>query len=193
MALNITGDAASDALLDRDPFSLLTAMLLDQQVPMEKAFNGPRVIAERLGVDRLEPAAVAAVDAERFAEVMSTPPAVHRYPGSMGTRVQALAAFVAERYDGDTEAIWRGVDDAREVLRRLRALPGYGEQKAKIVLALLAKQRGGRPAGWQEASTPYGEEGSFRSVADVVDPDSLLKVRETKRSVKAAARAAAGG
>jgi uncharacterized HhH-GPD family protein len=166
-------------------------MLLDQQVPMEKAFAGPQVIAERLGVPSLDPAVVAGTDPERFHAVMSTPPAVHRYPGSMGTRVQALAAFVRDHYAADATAIWRDAPDGAELLRRLKALPGFGEQKAKIFLALLGKQVGIRPAGWEKAAGAYGEPGSFRSVADVVDGESLQRVRETKRSVKAAARAGA--
>jgi uncharacterized HhH-GPD family protein len=155
---------------------------------MEKAFSGPRVLADRLAVDVLDPAAVAAVPPEEFAKIMAGPPAVHRYPGSMGGRVQALAAHVRDEYSGDIESLWRGEDDARVVLRRLLALPGFGQQKAKIFLALLGKQRGVRPSGWVEVSAPYGEPGASRSIADVVDADSLARVRETKRSLKAAAK-----
>lgn len=156
---------------------------------MEKAFSGPRVIADRLGVDVLAPDVVAAVPAERFAQVMAGPPAVHRYHSSMGARVQALAAHVCDVYGGDVESVWRGVDDARTVLQRLVAMPGFGQQKAKIFLALLAKQRGVRPRGWVEVSAPYGEDGAYRSIADVVGAESLARVRETKRSLKAAAKA----
>lgn len=190
-ALHLTGDDAADALLSRDPFALLTGMLLDQQVAMEKAFSGPAVIAARLGTDRLDPAAVAAVDPDRFVEIMATPPAVHRYPASMAGRVQALAAYVAEHYAGDASALWTGAADGADLLRRLKALPGFGDQKARIFLALLGKRRGVRPAGWQNAAGDYAADG-YRSVADVVDADSLLKVREYKRSVKAAAKAKAG-
>jgi uncharacterized HhH-GPD family protein len=186
--LHLTGDTAADALLSRDPFALLVGMLLDQQVAMEKAFSGPAVIASRMGVDRLDPAAVAAVDAERFVELMATPPAVHRYPASMGGRVQSLAAFVVEHYDGDAAAIWTGATDGADLLRRLKALPGFGDQKARIFVALLGKRRGVRPAGWERAAGDYASPG-YRSVADVVDPDSLLKVREFKRAAKAAAKA----
>ncbi|GAB6897323.1 HhH-GPD-type base excision DNA repair protein [Kineosporia succinea] len=182
---------AADELLGRDPFALLAGMLLDQQIPMEKAFAGPRLIADRLGTDGLDPKVVAEADPEQFTEIMSGPPAVHRFPTSMGARVQDLARAVVEHYDGDTEKIWRGVTTGAELYKRLNALPGYGPQKAKIFVALLAKQKGVAPDGWQKAAGDYGLEG-FRSVADVVDDDSLLKVREFKKSAKAAAKAAKG-
>ena len=148
----ITGDAAADALLDRDPFALLTGMLLDQQFPMERAFAGPQKIAERLGVDRLDPAAIAGLDPEEFAALCATPPAVHRYPGSMARRIRALAQAIVEDYDGDTASLWTGADTGAELLRRLQALPGFGDTKARIFLALLGKQRGVQPAGWEEAA-----------------------------------------
>ena len=184
----ITGEPAADRLLDRDPFALLTGMLLDQQFPMERAFAGPQKIAERLGVDRLDPAAIAAMDPEEFSALCATPPAVHRYPGSMAGRIQALARTVVDEYGGDTASLWTGADSGAELLRRLRALPGFGEAKARIFLALLGKQRGVRPAGWEDAAGSYAEPGSFRSVADVVDPDSLARVRAFKQQQKQAAQ-----
>jgi uncharacterized HhH-GPD family protein len=186
--IRLAQEPAADALLSTDPFALLTGMLLDQQVPMEKAFAGPRLIADRLGLTGLDPAVVARTDPEEFAEVMTGPPAVHRYPQSMGTRVQALAQAVVDTYDGDAEAIWRGVATGPELFRRLTALPGYGAQKAKIFVALLGKQVGVRPEGWREAAGDYGLDG-FRSVADVVDEGTLIKVREFKKATKAAAKA----
>lgn len=185
MAVSITGDPAADALLSNDPFALLTGMLLDQQVAMETAFAGPRKLADRLG--HLDPARVAQADPDEFVEVMREKPAVHRYPGSMGKRVQALATHIVDHYDGDAAAIWADVD-ARELLKRLKALPGFGDQKAKIFLALLAKQKQMRPDGWEEASAPYSEPGARRSVADVVDAESLAEVREFKKQAKAAAK-----
>jgi uncharacterized HhH-GPD family protein len=185
----ITGVPAADALLDRDPFALLAGMLLDQQLPMERAFAGPQKIAERLGVDHLDPAFVAAQDPEAFAALCATPPAVHRYPGSMAGRLQALAAVVVEQYDGDAAALWTGASDGAELLARLRALPGFGETKARIFVALLGKQRGVRPTGWRQAAGAYAEDGSHRSVADVVDADSLAKVRAFKQEQKRAAKA----
>lgn len=183
----MTGDDAADRLLDADPFALLLGMLLDQQVPMETAFAGPHKIAERLGT--LDPAAIADADPEAFAALCATPPAVHRYPGSMAGRIQAVARAVVDDYDGDVARLWTdGAPDGREVLRRLKALPGFGDQKARIFLALLGKQRGVEPAGWREAAGPYGEDGARRSIADVTDPTSLGQVRETKRAAKAAAK-----
>ncbi|UXM91896.1 HhH-GPD-type base excision DNA repair protein [Paenarthrobacter sp. JL.01a] len=189
MELHITGDAAADQLLSEDSFALLTGMLLDQQVTMESAFAGPEKIRTRLGT--LEPRVVAEQDPAGFVELFKERPAVHRFPGSMAGRVQALAAAVDSDWGGDASAIWtRGNPDGPEVLRRLRSLPGYGEQKAKIFLALLGKQCGLRAAGWQEAAGHYGEEGSYLSVADIVDPGSLAKVRASKQAAKAAAKAA---
>jgi uncharacterized HhH-GPD family protein len=190
MAIRLAQDPAADALLSRDPFALLAGMLLDQQVPMEKAFSGPLLIADRLGIAELDPAVVARTDPDDFAAIMTGPPAVHRYPQSMGVRVQALARTIQDEYGGDTSALWTRVGSGAELYKRLTALPGFGPQKAKIFVALLGKQRGVRPAGWRAAAGDYGLAG-FRSVADVVDEESLIKVRETKRAAKAAARASA--
>jgi uncharacterized HhH-GPD family protein len=189
VALCLAQDADADALLDRDPLALLIGMLLDQQFPMERAFAGPGLIAQRLGVTELDARALAAYDAEALVQVFRGPPAVHRYPGSMAGRVQALAAAVVEQYDGDASRIWSDVEDGRELFRRLAALPGFGKQKAQIFTALLGKQRGVTPEGWREAAGGYGEEGVHRSVADVVDAASLAQVRGYKQAQKAAAKA----
>jgi uncharacterized HhH-GPD family protein len=187
-ALHLTGDAEADALLDRDPFALLAGMLLDQQMPMERAFAGPYKLAQRLGVDRLDPADVAGRDAQELAALCARPPAVHRFPGSMAGRIQALARTIVEQYDGDAAAIWTGVGSGAELLGRLTALPGFGDAKARIFLALLGKQRGIRPEGWREAAGAYGEDGSRRSVADVVDAESLAQVRAFKQEAKRSAK-----
>ena len=184
--LHLSQDPDADALLSRDPLALLLGMLLDQQIPMEKAFRGPAVLLERLG--HLDAARIAEADPEAFASVMATPPAVHRFPGSMATRVQDLCRALVEHHGGRAEAVWEGVDDGAEVLRRLEALPGFGRQKAQIFVALLGKQRGVTPRGWREAAGAYGEDGALRSVADVVSPETLLEVRAYKQSVKAAAK-----
>ena len=187
MTLHITGDAAADRLLTDDPLALLIGMLLDQQVAMETAFAGPLKISERAGT--LDASALATFDPEAFVELFKATPAVHRFPGSMAARVQALCAAVDQDWGGDAAAIWQRDDpDGATVLKRLKALPGFGEQKAKIFLALLGKQHGFTGEGWREASAPYGEDGSFRSVADIVSPESLGKVREHKRAMKAAAK-----
>ncbi|MET4098778.1 putative HhH-GPD family protein [Agrococcus sp. UYP10] len=189
--LHLTGDDAADRLLSDDDFALLTGMLLDQQVPMETAFAGPAKLRDRLG--DLDAAAIATMDPDAFQAAFAEKPAVHRFPGSMAKRVQQLAAVVADEWGGDAGAIWRSGDpDGAEVLRRLQALPGFGEQKARIFLALLGKRAGFDGAGWREASEPYGEEGSKRSVADIVDADSLAEVRKAKQAAKAAAKQAAG-
>ncbi len=185
--LHITGDSEADELLSADPLALLIGMLLDQQVPMETAFIGPLKLRARLG--HLDAAQIAAHDPDAFVEVCKQPPSVHRFPGSMAGRIQSLCAAVAQEWGGDAAAIWtRGEPDGAEILKRLEALPGFGSQKARIFLALLGKRYGVAAAGWREAADPYGEEGSFRSVADIVDPASLGKVREFKKAAKAAAQ-----
>lgn len=188
MTLRIAQDPVADELLSSDPFALLVGMLLDQQFPMERAFAGPAKLLERFGT--LDPATVAAADPEEFADLAATPPAIHRYGRSMAGRIQALAAVVRDDYDGDAAAIWTSASDTTELLKRLQALPGFGEQKARIFAALLGKQLGIRPDGWREAIGPYADEGSRRSVADVVDPQSLQEVRDTKKAAKAKAKAA---
>ncbi len=187
MGLQITGDPASDAVLDDHPFALLVGMMLDQQFPMERAFAGPAKILERFG--SLEPSAVAEADPEEFVALCSRTPAIHRFPGSMAARVQALAALVVEQYDGDTARLWTEAETGADLLRRLTALPGFGKQKAQIFVALLAKRLGVRPDGWEQAAGDYSETGSFRSVADVVDQGSLEKVRAFKQQKKRAAAA----
>ena len=187
----LTGDSTADELLGTDDNALLLGMVLDQQVPMEKAFAGPAVIAERMG-GRLEVAAIAAMDEEEFVALCAQRPAVHRFPASMGKRVRQVCQVLVEDFDGDAANVWRGATTGSELKRARGALPGFGAEKAAIFTAVLAKQRGVQPPGWREAAGAYGEEDSYRSVADVVDEESLAKVRETKRSVKAAKRAAAG-
>ena len=188
----LTGDPDADRLLETDPFALLVGMLLDQQVTMESAFAGPAKIVGRLGT--LDVRAVAEADPEEISALCATPPAVHRYPGSMAGRIQAVAGTVLRDYGGDVTQLWfDGDPDAREVLRRLTALPGFGDQKARIFLALLGKQRGIEPTGWREVAGAYGQEGSRLSIADVTDEASLHAVRENKKQAKAAARAARAG
>ncbi|OIJ32344.1 MULTISPECIES: HhH-GPD-type base excision DNA repair protein [unclassified Microbacterium] len=195
MALHITGDTAADALLTENPTALLIGMLLDQQIPMETAFTGPLKIEQRTGA--ADAAAIAGMAPEEFLEAFRQTPAVHRFPGSMATRVQTLCQALVDDWDGDAAALWTRPSagsgtqpSGAEVLRRLKDLPGFGEQKAKIFLALLGKQYGFTGEGWREASAPYGEDGSYRSVADIVSPESLTKVREYKKAMKAAAKAA---
>jgi len=186
--LQLVQEPSADALLESNPFALLVGMLLDQQIPMEVAFAGPKKIADRLGgVDAHQ---IAEYDPEKFIAVCSERPAVHRFPGSMGKRLQTMAQAIVDDYDGNAAALWTAGDpDGREVLRRLKALPGFGEQKAKIFLALLGKQYGVTPTGWREAAGDYGKAGTHMSVADVVDASSLEKVRSYKKAAKAAAKA----
>ncbi|MGW4111962.1 HhH-GPD-type base excision DNA repair protein [Actinosynnema sp. NPDC004786] len=185
--LRLTGDPAADELLSNDPFALLTGLLLDQQFPMEHAFAGPRKIADRMGGFSIT--RIAEADVDEFVELCVQPPAIHRYGGSMARRVHALAQHVIEHYDGKAANIWKsGKPDGREVLRRVKALPGFGDQKARIFVALLGKQLGVRPDGWREAAGAYGEEGSRRSIADVTSAETLAEVRAFKKAAKAAAK-----
>lgn len=190
MAIQITGEPAADQVLTDSPFALLVGMMLDQQYPMEHAFRGPWKVLDRFG--SLDPHAIATADPEQFAALCAVPPAIHRFPGSMAARLQELAKIVDERYDGDAARLWAGVSSGSELVKRIQTLPGFGKQKAQIFAALLAKQLGVTPDGWQQAVGDYSLDG-HRSVADVVDPASLQKVRQYKKQKKAAAKAAAAG
>jgi uncharacterized HhH-GPD family protein len=183
LSLHLTGDDHADQVLSDDPFALLVGMLLDQQYPMEHAFRGPAKILDRFGT--LDPAAIAAADPEEFAAMASTPPAIHRFPGSMAARVQTLAGIVTDTYDGHAERMWTEAASGKDLLARVMRLPGFGKQKAQIFVALLAKQLGVRPEGWEEVVGDYADDG-YRSVADVTDAASLQKVRDFKKAKKAA-------
>ncbi|MDH6244625.1 HhH-GPD-type base excision DNA repair protein [Mycobacterium sp. OTB74] len=187
--LCLAQDPEADALLEASPFALVTGMLLDQQIPMEVAFAGPKKLEDRLG--SLDAGEIADYNPDKFAELFAQTPAVHRFPGSMAMRVQALSQAIVDQYGGDAAALWTAGDpDGKEVLRRLKALPGFGEQKAKIFLALLGKQYGVTPTGWRQAAGDYGKQGTHMSVADVVDKGSLDQVRAYKKQMKAAAKEA---
>ncbi|MET0234895.1 MAG: HhH-GPD-type base excision DNA repair protein [Kibdelosporangium sp.] len=185
--LHLAGDPEADALLAKEPLALLIGMLLDQQIAMEVAFKGPQKLVNRLG--KLDVHEIADYDPDEFATLATTPPAIHRYGGSMARRVQALCQYIVETYDGRADRIWKqGKPDGPEIFKRLKALPGYGDQKAKIFLALLGKQFGLKAEGWREAAGAYGEEGSRRSIADVTNDASLQEVRTFKKAAKAAAK-----
>lgn len=190
VATYLTGDPTADALLDTDLNALLIGMVLDQQVAMEKAFSGPAVIAERMG-GNFDVAAIANMPEDEFVALCAAKPAIHRFPGSMGKRVHQVCRVLVDSYDGRAENVWAGASTGAEVKKALMSLPGFGAEKATIFTALLGKQRGVTPPGWRDAAGSFGEEHVFRSVADIVDQESLQRVRETKRAVKAAKKAAA--
>ena len=185
-----TTEAAND-LLTHDPLALLIGMLLDQQIPMEKAFTSPEVLRDRLG-GQLDAHTLADLDADALEALFRQVPALHRFPAAMAKRVQELARILVDRFDGDAAAVWAGAATGAELVERVASLPGFGPQKARIFTALLGKQFGVRPSGWREAAGDYGSDGSLRSVADVVDADSLKAVRAHKQEMKAAAKAAQG-
>jgi uncharacterized HhH-GPD family protein len=183
--LQIAQVPEADRLLSTDPLALLLGMLYDQQFPMERAFAGPYVLAQRIGVTSLDATALAALDPETLTAAMATTPVVHRYPKAMAERTQAVCRILVEQYDGSAATLWETADTGAELLKRLTALPGFGKQKAQIFVALLGKQVGVRPPGWEAAAGAYAEEGSFRSVADVTGPEALEKVRAFKKEQKA--------
>jgi uncharacterized HhH-GPD family protein len=180
----------ANELLERDPLALLIGMMLDQQIPMEKAFTSPDVLRERIGRE-LDATEIANYDPAKLEAIFTQTPALHRFPAAMAKRVQVLCAIVAESYGGDASAIWTGAKSGGELVTRLQELPGFGPQKARIFAALVAKQLGTRPRGWRESTKPYGETGTFFSAADVVDRASLVKVKAHKKQMKADARASA--
>ena len=188
--LHLTGNPDADALLTDDPLALLIGMVLDQQIPLERAFASPFDLKERLG-GTLDAGAIAAMDPDALAAVFGAKPALHRFPRSMAGRVQDVCRIVTEEYGGDAAAIWNGAADGKDLLARLRALPGFGVQKARIFIALLGKQRGVRPTGWRQVSAPFGEAGSHLSIADIDSPAALEKVRRYKQQMKADAKAKA--
>ncbi len=183
--LHITGDDAADHLLNTNGTALLIGMLLDQQVPMEWAFKGPFTLAERLG--SLDAARIAAMPEDEFVAVCAAKPAIHRFPASMGRRIHALCSHLVEEYDGDGSTIWKTADTGQELAKRLRALPGFGPEKTKIFVALLAKRLGVAPAGWEKAAGPFADD-TPRSAADIDTPEALSQVREWKRAQKAAGK-----
>jgi uncharacterized HhH-GPD family protein len=191
MTITLPIDDAANRLLSDNPLALLIGMVLDQQVPLEKAFSSPYVLTQRLGHEPTA-AELAGYDPEALVTIFATPPALHRFPKAMAARVQEVCRVLVDRFDGDAAALWSGAEDGAELLQRIASLPGFGKQKAQIFTALLGKQYGVRPAGWREAAGAYGEEGSYRSVADIVDAGSLATVRSHKQETKAAARAAKG-
>jgi uncharacterized HhH-GPD family protein len=190
MGLMLSQQPEADALLDRDPLALVIGMVLDQQVPLEKAFSSPYVLAERLG-HVPDAAEIAGMDEDTLVAIFSKPPALHRFPGSMAKRVQAMCRAVVERYDNDVTKVWAGATDGKDLLKRVSALPGFGQQKAQIFVALLGKQYGVDVPGWREAAGDFGPEGTYKSVADIRDPQSLAAVREYKKQLKAAVKAKA--
>ena len=183
--LCLAQEAEADALISQNPFALLVGMVLDQQIPLEVAFAGPKKIADRVG--GFDAVAIADYDPDKFAALCSERPAIHRFPGSMAKRIQAVAQIVVDQYEGDAAALWTaGGPDGPELLRRLKALPGFGEQKARIFLALLGKQYSVTPKGWRTAAGEFGKVGTHLSVADIADARSLDKVRSYKKQMKAA-------
>ena len=188
-SLHLSQEPKADKLLSQDPFALLVGMVLDQQVALEWAFQGPLTLRSRLG--HLDPKKIAAMDPEDLVQVAVEKPPIHRYPAAMARRVHELAVLIADEYNGKADGVWKKATDGADLLKRVKALPGFGEMKAKIFVALLGKQLGVNAAGWEKAAGDYAAKGTFMSVADIVDQPSLDKVRAYKQEKKKAAKAAA--
>jgi uncharacterized HhH-GPD family protein len=188
MALGLPIDPAANDLLQRSPLALLVAMVLDQQVPLEKAFSSPYVLEQRLGRE-LDAYELAEYGPEALAEIFACTPALHRFPKAMAARVQEACRLLVDRYDGDPAVLWGGAQTGAELLKRISELPGFGKQKAQIMVALLGKQYGVQPSGWREAAGPFGQPDTYVSVADIADDAALAKVRAYKQQLKAAAKA----
>ena len=186
--LALSGDPEADKLLSKDPLALLIGMVLDQQVPLEWAFGAPMRLKERLG-GTLDAGEIAAMDPDALAQAFSSRPALHRFPGANAKRVQQLCQIIVDQFGGRPAAIWKTAATGDELYARIKALPGFGEQKARIFVGLLGKQLGVRPPGWEQAAGPFGQPGTYLSVADIVDGASLGRVRAYKQEKKAAARA----
>jgi uncharacterized HhH-GPD family protein len=188
--LALAGDEAADTLLTKEPLALLIGMVLDQQIPLEWAFKGPYVLTERLGTP-LDASTIAEMDPGVLAKAFSERPALHRYPSSMAKRVQELCHHIVDHYDGNAGTVWKSAKSGDQLYRNIRDLPGFGDQKARIFIGLLAKQLGVTPPGWEQAAGDFGKPGTYMSVADIVDQESLGKVRAYKQEKKAAAKAKA--
>jgi uncharacterized HhH-GPD family protein len=187
--LALSQDPAADQLLSQDPLALLIGMVLDQQIPLERAFSAPLDLKKRLG-GHLDAAQIAAMDPEKLAAIFAERPALHRFPAANAKRVQELCRIVADDYDGKAERVWLDAKDGTDLYQRIKALPGFGDQKARIFVGLLGKQLAVRPPGWEAAAGKFGQPGTFMSVADIVDPASLGRVRAYKQQLKAAAKSA---
>jgi len=188
VTISMPVESEANELLTRSPLALLIGMLLDQQVPLERAFSAPLDLVRRLGHEPTA-AELAEFDPVALAGIFSERPALHRYPKAMAARVQELARLIADQYDGEASQVWQSATTGAELLRRVAALPGFGAQKAQIFVALLGKQLGVQPEGWREAAGRFGAEGSHMSVADISDAESLAQVRSYKQELKAAAKA----
>jgi uncharacterized HhH-GPD family protein len=189
--LHLSQVAEADELLTNDPLALLIGMVLDQQVPLERAFSAPYELVQRLGKP-LDAAELAEADPDALGAIFARQPALHRFPAAMAKRVQAMCRLIVDQYGGDAARVWASAADGRDLLKRVSALPGFGAQKAKIFVALLGKQLAVTPPGWREACAPFGEDGSFRSVADITDAQTLDRVRDYKKQMKAADKSKAG-
>ncbi|HWE57011.1 MAG TPA: HhH-GPD-type base excision DNA repair protein [Acidimicrobiales bacterium] len=188
--LHLSQDPASDKLLSTDPLALLIGMVLDQQIPLERAFSSPKDLKDRLG-GKLDATAIANADPDELAAIFAARPALHRFPAANAKRVQELCRIVVDEYGGKADAVWKKAKDGADLYKRVKALPGFGEQKARIFIGLLGKQLAIKTPGWQDAAGRFGQPGTYMSVADITDGESLTRVRAYKQAMKAAAKQAA--
>ena len=180
-ALPWTGDAEANRLLAHDPNALLIGFALDQQVTVQKAFAGPMELRRRLG--HLDPGRIAATDPDELAEVFKAKPAIHRFPGAMAQRVQALCADISDRFGGDGGRVWSEAATGQELVERIGSLPGFGDMKVRSLTATLIKQFGVKPAGWEKVLPNHP------TLGDADSPEALEAYQAAKRAHKAEMRA----
>ena len=180
--IHFSGNPEADAFLGESPLALMIGFVLDQQVTVQKAFSSPLVLAQRIG--GLDAKQIAGMDPQALEDAFREKPALHRFPANMARRTQEFCAAIASEYDGDVAAVWNGARDGADLERRLLALPGIGEMKARTIIGVIAKRLGVRPQGWEEFA-PLHE-----SLGDVDSPQALADYQAAKRARKAAYRAA---
>lgn len=183
-SLRFTGDAKADDLLNNNFLALFIGMLLDQQFPIERAFLGPHRLAQRLGFD-LVPSALAELPMEDLIQIFSEKPALHRFPKAMATRTHALCEHLVKHYNDNPSSVWANLSHAAELRQRLLSIPGFGENKTQIFVALLAKRFRVTPHGWEEIAGHYAEAG-FHSVADLDSPEALSQLRQQRKEARKA-------
>jgi uncharacterized HhH-GPD family protein len=180
--LHFTGNDEADALLAEEPLALLIGFVLDQQVPVQKAFSGPLELKRRIG--NLDASAIAGMDPGELDRAFRERPALHRFPGTMAMRTQELCAAIATDYDGDAARVWTEASDGKDLQQRLLDLPGIGPMKARSLIAILGKRFGIKPPGWEDVAP------SHPTLGDVDSVEALLDYQAKKRAHKAAMRAA---
>ena len=180
--LHFTGNDEADELIAREPLALLIGFVLDQQVPLQKAFSSPLELKKRLG-GQLDADDIAGRDPGELEEIFRAKPALHRYPATMAHRTQDLCAAIASEYDGDAERVWAEAQNGADLRRRLLDLPGIGDMKVRSLIAILGNRFGFKPPGWEEVAPKHP------TLGDVDSPEALARYQDAKRAYKAKLKA----